>query len=418
MSAPASTPADTQDEDRRFPHWRLNLRVLPLANALCSLGFGMSWPFLPLMMRSLGVTEHLETWMGYMLLVFYVIGFLSSPVWGSIADHYGRKIMVLRAMLGMGFFMMLVPFAPSPWWFAGLFMLIGFFNGFTPAGMALIVANTPPQRMGRALSLVQTGNLIGSTMGPAVGGALAAVLDHQHWLFWISGGLLLTGGVLVSLYVREVKHVAEGPWRPEWLGSLRELWRTPGIAALLVLSFMFSVMWNGNVTILSIFTLQLLEAQPQGYGSEAFWVGAVAVALSLSSVIAMPLWGRVLDRHSPAKVMTVTTALGVLACVPLLFVRTPLELALSRVAFGLAAIAMQPAIIRLMKDYAPKGMDARAISYGSSFHLIAMGFAPLFAGLIGPALGLRAYFALVVLLGIAALAFWVAQSRRMANIQQ
>jgi MFS family permease len=411
MSTLAPT-ADEQDEDRRFPYWRRNLRVIPAANVLCAMGFAMSWPFLPLMMRSLGVTEHLEIWMGYMMLVFYIIGFVSAPVWGSIADHYGRKIMVLRAMLGMGFFMMIVPFAPSPWWFAGLFMLIGFFNGFTPAGMALIVANTPPKRMGSALSMAQTGNLFGSTVGPALGGVLAAVLDRQHWMFWISGGMLLSGGLLVLFFVKEVQQRAEGPWRPQWLGSLRELWRVPGIAALLGLSFMFSVLWNGNVTILSIHTLHLMAAQPPDHGSEAFWVGAVAMGLSLSSVLAMPLWGRVLDRYSPAKVMTVATVLAVATTLPLMWVGTPLGLVLSRVAFGLGASAMQPAIVRLMKEFSPPGMDARAISYSSSFHLIGMGLAPFAAGLIGPIFGLRAYFGLIVLLTLAALAWWVRRGQR------
>ena len=156
------------EESRQYPYWRRNLQVLPLANLLCGLGFALSWPFLPLMVRGLGVRENLETWIGYMMLVFYFIGFIVSPIWGGIADHYGRKIMVLRAMLGMGFFMTLVPFAPTPLWFAGLFMLVGFFNGFIPAGMALLVANTPPQRTGSALSLAQTGALVGQTMGPAV----------------------------------------------------------------------------------------------------------------------------------------------------------------------------------------------------------------------------------------------------------
>ena len=62
-----------------------------------------------------------------------------------------------------------------------------------------------------------------------------------------------------------------------------------------------------------------------------------------------------------------------------------LQLVLARVAFGLAASAMQPSIIRLVKENAPPGMDARAISYAASFHCIGMGFAPFCAGLIGPA---------------------------------
>ena len=94
--------AAADEESRQFPYWRRNLRVLPAANLLCSLGFFMSWPFLPLMVRGLGVHENLETWVGYMMLVFYLISFAVNPIWGGIADHYGRKIMVLRAMVGMG----------------------------------------------------------------------------------------------------------------------------------------------------------------------------------------------------------------------------------------------------------------------------------------------------------------------------
>ena len=95
------------DESRKFPYWRRNLQVLPAANLLCGLGFSLAWPFVPLMVRGLGVQENLETWVGYMLLVFYLISFAVNPIWGGIADHYGRKPMVLRAMLGMGIAMLL-----------------------------------------------------------------------------------------------------------------------------------------------------------------------------------------------------------------------------------------------------------------------------------------------------------------------
>ena len=395
------------EESRQYPYWRRNLQVLPLANLLCGLGFGLSWPFLPLMVRGLGVRENLETWVGYMMLVFYFIGFVVSPIWGGIADHYGRKIMVLRAMLGMGFFMTLVPFAPTPLWFAGLFMLVGFFNGFIPAGMALLVANTPPQRTGSVLSLAQTGGLVGQTLGPAVGAMLAAMIDRQHWLFWVSGGLMLSGGMLVALFVREVKQVASGPWRPEWIGSLRELLAVPRMGTLFLLGFLFQVMWSGNVAIISIYVLQLLEAQPAGAGTEAYWVGAAAMGLAVASLIAMPLWGRVLDRFGPARVLVFATAAAALTHLPLVFLQTPLQLVLARVAFGLTGAVMQTAIIQLLRIHAPAGMDARAISYSSSFQFFAMGLAPFCAGLIGPAFGLRAYFALTVVLMLGGLALWL-----------
>lgn len=406
----SSTPED--DDSARFPYWRRNARVLPVANCMTSMGFALSFPFLPVMVQSLGVTGNLETWIGNMMLVFYIISFASGPVWGGIADHFGRKIMILRAMLGMGILMSLVPFAPSPFWFVLLFSLVGFFNGSSPAAQALLVSNTPPYRIGSVLARLQTGMLVGQTLGPAVATMAVALVPHPHWLFWFSGTLLLGGGTLVTVFVREVKQLASGPWKLEWIGSLRELVKVPRMVPLYLLSFLFATLATGNVTILSVYVLQLLGPDVSGTGAGAFWVGAVAMGLAVSSVVSLVLWGKLLDRVDPARVLVYTTTAAVVAQVPLVFLQTPLQLVIARVAFGLGASLMQPAIVRLLKAYAPTGMDARAITYSHSFHFIALGLAPFCAGLIGPMFGLRVYFALTVVFSVFVLALWIRASRQ------
>ncbi len=412
-AAPAPLVPSTPDR----PYWRRNLHVLSLANLLCSIGFSISWPFLPLMLRSLGVHENLEAWVGNMLLPFCVIGFVVSPIWGGIAEHFGRKLMVLRAMLGMGTMMMILPFAPTPMWFAALFMLVGVFNGFNPAVMTLLVATTPAARMGRAMSFAQTGTLVGQTAGPALGAMFAAAIDHKHWIFWISGGLLLSAGSLVATLVHEPRRPSAGAWRPRWLGSLRELLAVPGVAAVFALSFVFSMLWHGNIPIVTIYTLQLIETRPEsahGYSVE-FWVGAMAIALAASSIVALTIGGRLLDRHGAPRVLAFTTAAAALTHLPLVVLDTPLALALSRVAFGLTVATMQPALFRALKLLAPAGMDARAISYAASFQMIAMGLAPFLAGIVGPAFGLRTYFALAILVTLGGFALWLRELRRMRS---
>jgi len=413
MTDTAKTADD--EESRQYPYWRRNLRVLPSANLLCGLGFFLSWPFVPLMVRGLGVRENLETWVGHMLLVFYLVSFVVSPIWGGIADHFGRKLNVMRAMVGMGGAMMLVPFASTPIWFASLFMLISVFNGYTPAGVALLVANTPPKRIGRAVSLAQTGGMLGQTLGPAVGAVLAATIDRQHWLFWISGGLMLSGGLLVGLFVSEVKQLAPGQWRPQWVGSLLQLLAVPRIGLLYMLAFLFSVMWNGSITNITVFMLQLLAAGGVDPGEEAFWVGAAAVALALSMLVALPLWGRLLDRIGAGRVLAFAAAATVVTHLPLLVLETPLQLVVARIAFGLTAAGMPTAIFALLRVHAPVGMDARAISYASAAQFFAMGLAPFTAGLIGPVLGLRAYFGLTILLMLGGLVLWLRSQRASAT---
>jgi MFS family permease len=347
-----------------------------------------------------------------MLLFFYLVSTTASPIWGGIADHYGRKPMVLRAMLGMGVAMMVVPLAPTPLWFAGLIMVVAVFNGFTPAGIALLVANTPPARLGRAVAYAQTGGHLGHALGPAVGAVLAALVDRQHALYWISGGLMLSGGVLVALFVREVKQLAPGPWRPQLLGSLRELAAVPRIVPLFVLAFLFSVMWHGSVINISVFVLQLLEGGGADAGEEAYWVGAAAVALAVSMLVATPVWGRVIDRIGSGRVLAFGIAATAITHLPLLVLETPLQLVLARIAFGLTAAGLQTALFHLLRVHAPPGMDARAIAYATAFQFLAMGVAPFLAGLIGPAFGMRAYFAVTIVAMIGGLALWARTARR------
>jgi DHA1 family multidrug resistance protein-like MFS transporter len=401
-----SVAAAPEDESRQYPYWRSNRRAIPLANLLCGLGFSLAWPFLPLMVRDLGIRENLETWVGYMLLVFYLVAFFVNPVWGSIADHYGRKLMVLRAMLGMGIGMLLVPLAPTPLWFAAALMFIAIFNGFTPAGVALLIANTPPRRIGSTVALAQTGGLVGHALAPAAGAALLAVLDHSRSLYWISSGLMVSGGLLVFLYVSEVKEVVSGPWRLEWLGSLKTLLAVRGIGPLILLGFLFSVMWHGSVTNISVFMLQLLEGRNADAASEANWIGAAAMAGALCMLVATPVWGRVLDRTGPARVLMVCGIATAATHLPLLVLDTPWQLVLARAVFGLTAAGMPAAIVYLLRNVSPPGMDARAISYMTAFQFFGMGLAPFLAGLIGPVAGLRAYFALTIVLMAAGLVLW------------
>lgn len=397
----------TDDESTRYPYWRSNRRVLPLANLICGLGFNLAWPFVPLMVRGLGVRENLETWVGYMLMVFYLISFAVSPLWGGIADHFGRKMMILRAMLGMGLAMVVIPLATTPLSFAALFMLIAVFNGFTPAGVALLVGNTPPNRIGSVVALAQTGGLIGQALGPALGALLIAMLNQQHWVFWISAGFMLSGGALVACFVGEVKQLAAGPWRARWIGGLRDLLVLPRMGLLFLLGFLFMIMWYGSVTVITVFVLKLLEAQGADPGQEAYWVGAAAMAVAIATVVALPFWGRALDRIGPQRVLVFAIVATIVTHLPLLIIQTPLQLVIARAAFGLTAAAMPTAIVQLIRMYAPAGMDARAISYSTAFQFFAMGIAPFAAGLIGPAFGLRVYFALTILAMTVGLLLWL-----------
>jgi MFS family permease len=164
--------------------------------------------------------------------------------------------------------------------------------------------------------------------------------------------------------------------------------------------------------VITVFMLQILEARGADAAQEAYWVGAAAMAMAVGTVIALPLWGRALDRIGPGRVLVFASIATIVTHLPLLVIDTPLQVVITRAAFGLGAAAMPTAIVQLIRIHAPAGMDARAISYSTAFQFFAMGIAPFAAGLIGPVLGLRVYFALTILAMAGGLWLWMRRAGR------
>mgnify|MGYP006447828629 CR=1 FL=1 len=95
--------------------WQRTLAILFVAQLFSATGFSIIFPFLPFFVQDLGTHTSLplEFWTG---MVFAIQGFtmmLSAPIWGAIADRYGRKLMVERAMFGAAILIFLMAFARS-----------------------------------------------------------------------------------------------------------------------------------------------------------------------------------------------------------------------------------------------------------------------------------------------------------------
>ncbi len=82
--------------------WRRNLYVIFIAEFIVITGFSFVIPFMPLFMQELGSLTGTEAafWTGIATSASGLAMFLSAPIWGTVADRWGKKPMVLRAMFG------------------------------------------------------------------------------------------------------------------------------------------------------------------------------------------------------------------------------------------------------------------------------------------------------------------------------
>ncbi|TMD88972.1 MAG: multidrug efflux MFS transporter, partial [Chloroflexi bacterium] len=85
--------------------WRRNLAALWLAEFTAILGFSFAFPFLPLFLHQelhIANGPELRFWTGISASATGFALALTSPIWGRLADRYGRKPMLVRAMVGGG----------------------------------------------------------------------------------------------------------------------------------------------------------------------------------------------------------------------------------------------------------------------------------------------------------------------------
>ena len=82
--------------------WKENLRVAWFGSFLTGASISLVVPFMPIFVEQLGIEgDQVAFYAGLAISVSAVSAALVSPIWGILADKYGRKPMMIRAGLAM-----------------------------------------------------------------------------------------------------------------------------------------------------------------------------------------------------------------------------------------------------------------------------------------------------------------------------
>ena len=141
------------------------------------LGIGLAFPVLPRLIEQFeGGDISLASYIyGGLAAAYSAMQFLCAPLIGVLSDRYGRRPVILLALVGMGVNYFLLAFAPSLWLFALGRMIAGAFGAtFTAAG-AYLADITPPEKRAQSFGLLGAAFGFGFITGPALGGVLGGV---------------------------------------------------------------------------------------------------------------------------------------------------------------------------------------------------------------------------------------------------
>ena len=380
--------------------WKVNLISVWFGCFFTGLAISQILPFLPLYVSQLGVTSHeaLSMWSGLTFSVTFLVSAIVSPMWGSLADRKGRKLMLLRASLGMAIAILLQAFATNVWQLFFLRAVMGLTSGYIPNAMALVASQVPRERSGWALSTLSTAQISGVIGGPLLGGFLA---DHVGLrAVFIITAVLLVVSFLVTLFL-----IKEGG-RPVISKSERLSGKAvfaslpyPGLMISLFVTTMVIQLCNGSVgPILALF---IKSMEPESTNI-AFLSGMIAAVPGVSALISAPRLGKLGDRIGTARILMATLIFAVVLFFAMSFVTSPLQLGVLRFLLGFADGAMLPAVQTLLVKYSSDQVTGRIFGYNQSFMYLGNVAGPLIGASVSAMAGFRWVFAataIVVLIG-------------------
>jgi MFS transporter, DHA1 family, multidrug resistance protein len=162
--------------------WRRNLAAVTAASFLGYTGFTLVMPFLPLFIVQLGVTDvgDVAVWTGLSLGVTPGLTALLSPLWGRLADRFGKKIMVERSLASFVVLMAAMAFVTRAWQVLALRVIQGLFAGYGSLSLTMAAESSPRDRMPQSIGLVQTAQRLGPAVGPVIGGVLAGLVGLRR----------------------------------------------------------------------------------------------------------------------------------------------------------------------------------------------------------------------------------------------
>jgi len=272
------------------------LLFLFIAVLVDSIGFGIILPVLPgLIMQLTGLSiDRAAAYGGWLSFVYALMQFFCAPVLGNLSDHFGRRPVLLFALLALGVDYFIMGFAPViGWLFLGRAIAGVAGASFTPA-YAYVADITPPQQRAQRFGLMGAAFGIGFIVGPGVGGLLSHFGVRAP--FFAAGILALANATLGFFALPEsLPPELRRPFhweRANPLGTLAQMRKYPVVLLMLAALFLWQLAHQVLPSTWSFYAISKFGWTAAQVGYSLVFVGAVmAISQGLLTRVLIPRLG-------------------------------------------------------------------------------------------------------------------------------
>lgn len=385
--------------------WKRNLWVLWIGVFFTAASFYMVIPFLPIFLLEINVHQHTEIWSGVLFSAAFLAGAISSPIWGRVADKYGRKPMIVRAGFALFVIYSLTAFVTSPYELLVLRILQGLLSGFIPGAIALVGTNTPNDKIGYALSTIATASASGGIIGPLLGGFIAEVAGNR--LAFASAGVIVLISTMLIIFMVKEENFTPSKERGSVKNDMKVAWKNRPFMLVMVLTVVTSC---SILTIEPILPLYIVELG--GSSDKASLIAGIVFSLpGVASALIAPYWGKWADKVGFNRVLFIGLLGGALGTFAQIIFSNIWGFSITRFLFGVFFCAVFPALNGLVVKLTPEDFRGRAFGLNQTANQIGGMIGPLFGGVIGGIFPAQTVFFItgILLLAASGIAYWKAK---------
>jgi len=360
---------------------------------LCSSSYTMSVPFLPLFLLELGVEhDHANLWAGIVYSSSFFVSAIMAPLWGSLADKYGRRKMVIRAGICLAVVYALLSVVQTPWQLVVVRMLHGLMGGFVPASMAIVAAIAPKNQTGWGLGMMQAGTMTGGILGPMFGGVLSTLFG-MRMSFVVSAATVFMAAVAVICWVKDEQKEQEAA-KKQTSGDFKAALHNSRLLQMLALLLILQISLN---MVQPLLTLHIANLQGKIEGA-VLSSGIILSLVGIAGIIASPLWGKAGGKYGYTRVLAICLLFsGIFAAMQYTVHHLWIFSALQFI-FGLFVAGIAPSASTVVVQNTPDNFRGRAIGLTTSANHMGSMIGPLIGGMLGTFTSIHWIFALSGLL--------------------
>lgn len=371
--------------------WVVTLTILVASAFLMDMSFTMITPFLPVYLSSeLGAkASEVDMWSGAVFAVTFFVSGLLGPVWGVLADRKSRKLMALRASIGLTISYALCGIVQTPMQLFAARFFQGLCAGLYPALLALLTASIPARKTGLSMGLMQGGMTVGAVVGPFVGGVLADYFGMRESFFVASVALGLIS-LLIGFCIKEKPRTIKVTSR-NWFDW--SVIRQPAIFKMLMACAVIHASLFSAQPILPLYIAQL-----QGSMDNIMMLsGTIFSVCAISIMIASPILGAAGQKFGFLKVLSCSLFFAGLLISAQVLGRTPFEFGVWRFIAGFAIAGLIPLVNSIISTECPPDKKGEVFGFNFLTGHAGMALGPFAAGALS---GWFGYQAVIVASGL------------------